>query len=88
VNAPEIVLDDLGIFHLFEVPLPALYQRKPCKCGIIHKWEEPSTFELCYIELIKDGDAMGYPRKKVKRCMTCKEVLLLELTEMENEKSF
>ena len=52
---PDVVFDDLGIYHTIEAPLPASYTRVPCVCGIIHKWEDSSTFELYGIEMIENG---------------------------------
>lgn len=74
-NPPQVVLDDLGMDNEIHVPLPAKYKRVPCACGKIHKWEDPSTFEI--IEILFLPDFM----KKVKRCMECKDVLGLELHE-------
>lgn len=68
---PKIVLDDLGIHHEIEVPLPGKYKKVPCKCGIIHKWEDPETF-LIYEEPRVNG-------KLSKKCETCGDVLVLEL---------
>lgn len=70
-NPPQSILDDLGIYHDCEVPLPAKYVRNPCRCGTVHKWENPQTFILSEFESL--------PGKIIKRCITCKEVLLLEL---------
>lgn len=70
-NPPDIVLDDLGIYHECEVPLPAKYKRDPCKCGIVHKWESPETF---FIE--ESSDLHG---KRIKRCCKCGDVLALKL---------
>jgi hypothetical protein len=71
-HPPQYVLDDLGLHHEIEVPLPAKYKKVPCSCGIVHKWENPETFvvESRFIEdlFVKD----------VKMCKTCKELLVLE----------
>lgn len=72
-NPPEMVIDDLGIDHDIEAPLPAKYIKKECICGIRHKWEEPNTF---YLEAIEMG---AYVPKYVKICNTCGEMLLLKL---------
>jgi len=73
-NPPQIVLDDLGIYFPVHVPLPAKYVNCPCKCGIIHKWEEPHTFRVECIPLFE-----GIPPKPLKKCNKCDEVLTLEL---------
>lgn len=73
-NPPKIIMDDLGIFHEIEVPLPAKYKRRPCSCGIIHKWENPKTFYLD--EFIISPSV--FP-KKIKVCETCSEIIVLEL---------
>jgi hypothetical protein len=72
-NPPEFVIDDLGIYHDCEVPLPAKCRRCPCKCGIIHKWENPETF------YVKDSLMYNTFIKKVKFCKSCDEILMLEL---------
>jgi hypothetical protein len=77
-DAPQFILDDLGLFHDREIPLPSVYIRDPCKCGIIHKWEQPDTFELYSLQMVENGDDMGFDRKKVKRCIMCKQILLLK----------
>ena len=74
-NPPEAILDDLGIYHEVEVPIPAKYERIPCGCGIIHKWENPQTFELYSLKLVQDE---SYPPKVCKRCITCQETLWLK----------
>lgn len=77
-NPPELIFDDLGIFHQQEVPLPCKYKRTPCDCGIIHKWEKPETFELYNMHLLKRGEEMGQTPKVLKKCKECGEILLLE----------
>lgn len=73
-HPPDVALDDLGIYHEREVPLPACYKRQSCKCGIIHKWEDPSTFELYEQKITECG-----MKKTLKRCKTCIDTLLLVL---------
>ncbi len=68
-NPPETVLDDLGIDHAIHVPLPTKYTKKPCTCGITHKWENPETFILAKLSF----------GKKIKTCITCGDTLLLNI---------
>ncbi len=74
-NPPEVVLDDLGMDHEIHIPLPAKYKKIPCKCGKIHKWEDPSTFEILEVLVMPDF------LKKMKKCVNCKDTLCLQLYE-------
>jgi len=76
---PEIVFDDLGVYHDYEVPLPGKYKREPCKCGIIHKWESPETF------IIEDFELFVGIFKKIKRCKSCKDALHLKLVDKDGQ---
>jgi hypothetical protein len=73
-HPPAIILDDLGIHHEVEVPIPAKYIKRKCQCGIIHKWEYPYTFFLDELYLMK-----GLQPKIIKKCSICLEILILEL---------
>jgi hypothetical protein len=84
-NPPDLVIDDLGIFHEVEIPLPAFYKRKACSCGIIHIWEIPETFELYHFELSDLAKKMGHKPKILKQCKKCGEVLGLERYRGPNE---
>jgi len=72
-NPPKITFDDIGIHVPVQVPLPAKYVKQPCKCGIIHKWEE-GTFYIDELELL-----IGFLPKRIKKCKVCQDVLMLEL---------
>jgi len=74
-NPPEVVLDDLGINHQVEVPLPAKYEKKACSCGIIHSWETAASFFLDEIFL---HPALNI-KKVIKKCLKCREILTLKL---------
>ena len=76
-NPPLRIIDDLGIYHSIEVPLPAKYRRLPCSCGITHKWEEPSTFEL--YDICVEYKMQPMQSKICKRCKACRTTLFLEL---------
>jgi hypothetical protein len=72
MHPPQQVFDDLGVHHEIEVPLPAKYKKSPCKCGIIHKWENPETF------IIESTSVGRLIFKGLKKCKTCDEILVLE----------
>lgn len=71
LDGPDIILDDLGLDHEFYIPLPGKYKKRPCKCGVIHSWLGPKSFTItCEIE--------EFPNWRMKKCLTCQEVLMLE----------
>lgn len=72
-NPPSIVLDDLGVRHVNEIPLPAEYELSPCTCGIIHPIE-PNSW---YHESMKLAeDRIGVYRA----CKECGEILIRKLS--------
>ena len=74
-NPPDLTIDDTGIRHFNEVPLPAKYKKHPCNCGIIHHISD----ETWYHSTLKIAAASGLPHKVVKKCKKCQQILLLEL---------
>lgn len=75
IEAPEYILDDLGIHHMVEIPHVAKYTKEPCKCGIIHKWENPETFQIYEMQMT---DPPSFPLGKFKQCKSCLEILKLK----------
>lgn len=72
-NPPSIVLDDLGVRHVKEIPLPAEYELSPCTCGITHSIDSDSW----YHESMKiTEDRIGVYRA----CKECREILIRKLT--------
>jgi hypothetical protein len=71
-NPPSRVIDDSGIKHQKEIPLPGDYDKIPCKCGKIHL-EDENTWYHSTLEMTKGV------YKVIKKCKKCHEVLMLEL---------
>lgn len=72
-NPPSIVLDDLGVRHIKEIPLPAKYELSACTCGITHQVESDSW----YHESMKiSEDRIGVYRA----CKECREILIRKLS--------
>jgi hypothetical protein len=73
-HPPEKIIDDNGIKHYEEVPLPANYDKNPCACGTIHLEDENTWYHSALEMTEKDY-------KVVKKCKTCGEILMMKLSE-------
>ncbi len=76
-NPPSITLDDWGVKHLVEVPLPADYELERCKCGILHPVESDTWYHKAMI-LTQDGKEVAVYRA----CKECREVLVRKIKVM------
>lgn len=73
-NPPEYVIDDTGIRHQNEIPLPSKYEKEPCPCGIIH-YVSDETWYHSYLIITQDEKFI----KIVRKCKKCHEILMLKL---------
>lgn len=69
LNPPDIVLDDQGVRHINEIPLPAKYGNGECQCGD-HDLESDTWYHKP-MKLTKDG-RMGVYRA----CKNCDDILI------------
>jgi hypothetical protein len=76
-NPPKCVLDDTGVRHWNEVPLPAKYKKSPCDCGIIHDIADESWYHSIFPITCSNPPDL----KVVKKCKKCHGILFLELIE-------
>jgi hypothetical protein len=76
-NPPEYVIDDTGIRHQKEIPLPAKYEQIPCECGTIHHLFD-ETWYHSHMNFYKDANIPN-SIKVVKRCKKCDQILMLTL---------
>lgn len=77
---PKAIIDDQGVTHYKEVPLPAEYGEGECECGS-HPLEADTWYHSTMDLLAKPGAAV----KIVRRCKKCHEVLLRKIKENKNE---
>ena len=82
-NPPTITLDDSGIRHQVEILNPAIYEKAPCLCGIIHDVID-GTWYHSYMKFFEDANAPNCI-KIVKRCKNCHEILMLSLKKYSND---
>lgn len=69
-NPPNEVLDDDGVRHQIEMPLPSDYEYSPCDCGKIHQTED-QTWWHAPLKLNEEGRIGIY-----RCCKTCMNMLM------------
>ena len=73
-NPPYMVLDDLGVRHINEIPLPANYELYPCTCGILHAVDSDTWFHEG-MKITEGGRIAVY-----RACKECREILMRKMT--------